>query len=124
MEEPRKTMGIQVAVGPDADAEAVAEATMQLRCELLDLDVESVEVPPVSAPPPGTRAVDITALGTLLVTIAQPELLTPVVAAIQSWLISSRQRSIKLEIEGDVLELAGVSSDEQRRLADEWLRRH
>jgi hypothetical protein len=47
-----------------------------------------------------------------------------VVAAVQSWLSRSRQRSIKLELGGDVLELTGVGSDEQRRLTDEWLRRH
>jgi hypothetical protein len=28
-----------------------------------------------------------------------------------------------LELGGDVLELSGVSSEEQRRLADAWLRR-
>jgi hypothetical protein len=37
------TLGIQVAVGPDGDAEEVAEATARLRRELLDLDVEAVE---------------------------------------------------------------------------------
>lgn len=39
MEEQPATLGIQVAVGPDANAEEVAEATLQLRRELLDLDV-------------------------------------------------------------------------------------
>jgi hypothetical protein len=124
MEARPPTLGIQLAVGPDADAEEVAEATLQLRRELLDLDVETVQLPRAGEPPPGTRGVELAALGALAVTISQSQLLTPVVAAVRSWLAGSQQRSIRLELGGDVLELSAVSSKEQRRLADEWLRRH
>jgi hypothetical protein len=124
MEERPATLGIQVAVGPDTDAEEVAEATLRLRRELLDLDVEAVDPPQAGEPPPGTRAVELAALGALAVTLAQSQLLGPVVAAVRSWLAGAPQRSIKLELDGDVLELSGVSSKEQRRLTDEWLRRH
>jgi hypothetical protein len=47
-----------------------------------------------------------------------------VLAAVRSWLAGSPQRSIKLELDGDTLELSGLSSKEQRRLVDEWLGRH
>jgi hypothetical protein len=124
MEEQPATLGIQVAVGLDADAEEVAEATLQLRRELLDLDVEAVELARAGEPPPGTRAVELAALGALVVTVAQTPLLGPVVAAVRSWLAGAQQRSIKLELDGDVLELSGLSSKEQQRLVDEWLRRH
>jgi hypothetical protein len=59
-----------------------------------------------------------------VVTIAQTPLLGEIVEAARSWLARSRQGTIKLELDGDVLELTGISSDEQRRLTDEWLRRH
>ncbi len=124
MEERPATLGIHVAVGSDTDAEEVAEATLQLRRELLDLDVDAVELPPGGEPPPGTRAVELAALGALAVTFSQSQLLAPVVAAVRSWLAGAPQRSIKLELSGDVLELTGLSSKEQRRLTDEWLRRH
>ena len=124
MEERPTKFDIHVAVGPDADDEEVAEATLQLRRELLELDVEAVEIPRAGEPPPGSRAVDLAALGALVVTVAQSQLLAAVVAAVRSWLAGSQKRSIKLELGGDVLELTGVSSDEQRRLTDEWLRRH
>jgi hypothetical protein len=124
MEERPATLGVHVAVGPGAGAEEVAEATLQLRCEFLDLDVDAVELPPAGEPPPGARAADIAELGALVVTVAQPGLLAPVLAAVRSWLAGSPRRSIKLELGGDVLELTGVSSSEQRRLTDEWLRRH
>jgi hypothetical protein len=124
MQEQPAMLGIRVIVGPGADAEDVAEATLQLRRELLDLDVEAVELPRAGEPPRGARAVELAELGALVVTVAQSQLLASVVAAVRSWLAGSRRRSIRLELGGDVLELAGVSSDEQRRLTDEWLRRH
>lgn len=124
MDDRPATLGIHVVVGSDSDAEEIAEATLQLRRELLDLDVEAVELPRAGEPPLGTRAAELAALGALAVTLAQSQLLGSVVAAVRSWLAGSQQRSIKLELGGDVLELSGVSSTEQRRLTDEWLRRH
>jgi hypothetical protein len=124
MEEQPATLAVQVAVGPDTDAEEIAEATLQLRRELLDLDVEAVELPRAGEPPPGTRGMELAALGALVVTVAKSPLLVPVVAAVRSWLAGAPDRTIKLELDGDVLELSGLSSDEQRRLTDEWLRRH
>src|SRR6266702_8314843 len=124
MEERSATLGIQLAIGPDTDTEETAEATLQLRRELLDLDVEAVELPRAGEPPPGTRAVELAALGALAITLSQSQLLTHVVAAVRSWLAGQQQRSIKLELGVDVLEMPGVSSTEQRRMVDEWLRRH
>jgi hypothetical protein len=118
------TLGISVDVGLDSDAEEVAEATSQLRRELLELDVDSVEFPPAGEPPPGARGVDLAELGALVVTVAQSHMLSTVISAVRSWLAGSQRRSIKVELDGDVLELTGVSSKEQARLTDEWLRRH
>jgi hypothetical protein len=124
MDEQTSALGVQVVVGPDGDPEETAEATLRLRRELLDLDIDAVEVPGSGEPPPGSRAVDVAALGALLVHLADSEMLAGVVAAVRSWLSGSSRRSIKLELGGDVLELRGVSSQEQRRLTDEWLARH
>jgi hypothetical protein len=120
----RQMVGISLSAGQGADAEEVAEATLQLRRELLALDVDAVEMPRSDQAPPGSRGVDVAALGALIVTISQSPLLGSVVDAVGSWLTRSGQGTIKLELGGDVLELTGVSSEEQRRLTDEWLRRH
>jgi hypothetical protein len=69
MKERPATLDIQVAVGPGDDAEEIAEATLQLRRELLDLDVDAVELPSAGEAPPGTRAVELAALGALAVTV-------------------------------------------------------
>jgi hypothetical protein len=108
----------------DADPEELADLTARLRSELLDLDMEAVEPLRAGQPPPGTRAGDLLAVGTLIASFARPELLAAIVAAVRSWLGGAGGRSVKLEIDGDALELTGVSSKEQRRLTDEWLRRH
>lgn len=116
---------LRLQVGDEnADQEELADLTARLRSELLNLDVEAVEQLRAGQPPPGTRAVDLMAIGTLVATFARPDLLTAIVAAVQSWLGGAGGRSVKLEVDGDALELTGVSSKEQRRLADEWLRRH
>jgi hypothetical protein len=117
-------LGVQVAVGLDGDAEEVAQAAMQLRRELLDLDVDAAGAREAGEPPPGSRAVDLAAVGALVVNLADSQMLAAVVAAVRSWLAGSPRRSIKLQLGDDALELTGVSSKEQRRLADEWLARH
>ncbi|MGI9009114.1 MAG: hypothetical protein ACR2FU_23500 [Streptosporangiaceae bacterium] len=116
---------LEIRLVPDAgaDAQTAADGTRQLRRELLELDVDAVDLPRAD-PPPGSRGADATVLGALVVTIAQSQLLPPVLDTVRSWLTASRQRSVKLELDGDVLELARVSSDEQRRLTDAWLARH
>ena len=107
-----------------ADPQELSDLTARLRDELLDLDLEAVERPRGGSPPPGTRAAEFVAVGTLLASFARPELLVGIVTAVRSWLGGSGQRTVKLEMDGDLLELTGVSSKEQRRLTDEWLRRH
>jgi len=124
MDKQTPALGVQLVAGPDEEAEEIAEATRQLRRELLELDVVAVDMPSAGEPPPGSRAIDVAALGALLVHLADPDMLAGVVAAVRSWLSGSSKRSIKMELNGDVLELKGVSSQEQRRLTDEWLARH
>jgi uncharacterized protein YidB (DUF937 family) len=117
-------VSLQVEAGPDADAEEVAEATAQLRRELLELDVDSVKAPEAGPPPPGSKAAEVLAIGSLIVTLVKSTGLGAVVHTIQSWISRQQQRSVKLAIDGDTLEVTGVSSEEQRRLIDEWIARH
>jgi hypothetical protein len=117
------TLALRVSVGEAADAAFVAAAAGRLREELLELDVETVERLPTGPAPPGTRAVDVAAIGGMIVTFARSGLLSNVIDVVRTWLRAQPERSITLEIDGDVLSLTGVSSAEQHRLADEWLAR-
>ncbi len=118
-----KVCGPPGGVAAIADPIARTGATLHLRRELLELDVDAVEQARAGEPPPGTRAVDFIALGTLVVTVANSGLVKAAVPPCGPGL-GSPQGSIKLQLAGDVLELTGVTSEEQRRLAGAWLRRH
>jgi hypothetical protein len=109
----------------DADAEEIAELTRRLRRALLELDVDAVEPIPEGKAPPDTKAVDALALGGLLVSLVNASgLLASVVDAIQSWVAGRGPRSVRLELDGDVLEVSGISSRRQDQLIKVWLGRH
>jgi hypothetical protein len=65
------------------------------------------------------------AIGGLAIRFAmQSAVLKSVVDTTVAWLGRQRARSVKLTLDGDTLELTGVSSDEQDRLVDQWIARH
>ncbi|MEU7827860.1 caspase family protein [Nonomuraea sp. NPDC049129] len=105
-----------------ADAQELERLTAGLRGELLELDVLDV-APETGEPPPGARAILSFAVGGLVISLAGMDLLAAVVNAVTAWLQRDQNRSVKLGVDGDLLELTGVPSREQRRLTDEWLRR-
>jgi hypothetical protein len=122
--DPLLQVAIEVDAGPGADAEELDALTTQLQCELQELDLEAVERVRQGQAPPEARAVDVLALGTLLVTIARPVALSSAVEAVRCWLSGRSQRSVKLEIDGDVLEVTGLSTADQRALISAWLARN
>ncbi|MEV0389322.1 caspase family protein [Nonomuraea sp. NPDC050643] len=105
-----------------ADAQDLDQATVRLRDELLDLDVV-VSAAGGGEVPEGARAVLSFTIGGLVIALAGSELLGAIVNAVTSWLNRNQHRSVKLDIEGDVLELTGVRAKEQRELVEVWLRR-
>jgi hypothetical protein len=118
-------LAIEVDAGAGAGAEELDQLTMQLWRELSELDLDSVERARQGVAPAGARAADVLALGTLLVAMAKPLAVLPaVVGVIRTWLAGRGERSVKLEIDGDVLEVTGLTSDDQRRLISSWIDRH
>jgi len=118
------TLRLEVGVEPDADAAELDEATLKLRRELLQLDVADVECPADGhPPPPGTRAVEAALLGTLVVTAAN-DLVGAVVRAVASWIGRRQNRSVKLEIDGDSIEVTDPSAEDQQRMIEAFLARH
>lgn len=110
-----------------ADAERLALLTGYLRQELLQLEVQDVTAPRVGEPPPGARALDVAAVGALLVSLSSSvEGLRAVVAAVRRWLAGGERvrRTVRLEIGGDTLELSEATAADQDRLIDVFIRRH
>jgi hypothetical protein len=110
-----------------ADAERLAALSGYLRAELLELDVENVASIAVGEPPPGARAAGVAVVGGLLVTIGQAaDSLQSVIVVIGEWLRRGERthRKVRLELDGDVLELSAASAADQERLIGLFASRH
>ena len=107
-----------------ADSERMEQLTLALRRELLQLDVEDVEPVRTGPAPEGTRAIDVAAVGTLLVTLtSSAAALTGVVNTVRGWLAQGSQgRTVELTIGDKTLKLAGASDEQQDQLIREFLR--
>src|SRR3954462_5126376 len=104
-----------------ADAERVDLLTGHLRRDLDQLDVDDVRSLPGGVAPPGTRAFDVAVVGGLIVSLGtSAQALSSVLAAVRSWLSRSPGpvRTVRLELDGDVLELSQASASEQERLLE------
>lgn len=118
-------LGLYIEADPEADAEELAELAVRLREQLLELDVESADPATAGQAPPGTRAGEIFVAGALTVMLAlSKKLLTALTETVQSWVSLGGARSVKLELDGDVLEVTGITRRDQRELIQTWIDRH
>jgi hypothetical protein len=116
---------VEVTAGADSDAEELAELTNQLRNELLEFDVDAVDLPSAGEAPDLSKGIGLLAAGGLVVRFVLGDgRLQSIIDGIRSWLARQHRRSIKLTLDGDSLELTGVTSAEQDRLVEFWLIRH
>ena len=117
---------VKLVIDAGEDAQERDDLTTKLRRELLRLDVDAVERPSAGEAPPGARAVDLVALGTLIVTISKgAAAIAPLIAAIRSWLTTRGGGTVKVQIGNDHIEVTGTDlSDEQKALVAMWTRRH
>ncbi|MGH3684850.1 MAG: hypothetical protein ACRDRU_18525 [Pseudonocardiaceae bacterium] len=118
-------LGLRIETDPEADAAELAELAVGLREWLLELDIESADSLTAGQAPPGTRAGEIVVAGALTVMLTlSKKLLTALTETVQSWVCALGGRSVKLEIDGDVLEVTGITRDDQRELIEAWISRH
>jgi hypothetical protein len=121
---PHASLEIQVDVAC-SDSEELAELTAKLRRELLQLDVDAVDHAVAGEAPPGAKAIDVIVIGTLIVSLGRNAAkLGSVVRMVQSWVGKRPDRTVKLELDGDAIEITGASARDQQRLIDLWIDRH
>jgi hypothetical protein len=121
----RAEIQVELRLPDGADAEELDAATARLRDELLDLDVERVERVRGGEAPPGARSGELAALGELLLVLARnTETISSVLGSLRAWLGRDHGRSVRLVIDGDSLEVTGISSREQERLIETFVARH
>jgi hypothetical protein len=120
-----RELSVEVQAELDTDAEELAQLAGRLRAELLDLDVDAVRRPVRVDAPADAKGAGLLAFGELVVgLVASPEVLASIIDTVRSWLGRNRARSVKLTLDGDALEVSGVSSAEQDRLIELWVSRH
>jgi hypothetical protein len=116
---------VRIEAEPDADREELVALAVRLREWLLPVGVESVGLVAAGPAPSGTRSAEVFVAGVLTVLFARSsELLGKLVDVVQSWLSSSGARSVRLELDGDVLEVTGITRGDQRELIQIWIDRH
>jgi hypothetical protein len=118
-------LDLRIQVDAGDDPEQRDDLTRRLRAELLQLDVERVEVPAAGEAPPGARAVDIAAIGQLVVTVGQSATaIGAVVGLVQSWLSRTGRGTIEITTsDGDSVKVSGRLSPEQRELLQTFVDR-
>ena len=82
-----------------------------------------VELSRSGTAPAGAKSVDPIEWGTLLVAIGSSPALMMLVRTANAWIARQRQGRIRVKIGEDELVLTGASSEDQRRVIDDWLAR-
>ena len=109
----------------DADAEIFEQLTYGLRDELLETPVDSVDVPTIGEAPEGSRAIGIAAIGALVIKYAgSADVVEKVLGVVRSWFNKKPDaRTLKVTINGDVLELTAATLQQQQELIDAFVKR-
>jgi hypothetical protein len=119
MSDPRNEVRLQIRM--DADAEELEHARAQLERELLEVGAaDRVSGGPT---PVETLGIDPVARGTFVVAVGR-NAIGSFVGVVRSWVSRRSSTAVKLELDGDVIELTGVSREEQNRLVEAFLARN
>jgi len=94
----------------------------KLRAAVLNAGAAAVKPLPAAAPDRGKTDLGFV-VGALTVSL-QPEAVQAVVHAVRQWLTGRLGRKVTISLDGDHLEVTGISSEDQRRLIDAFLSRH
>ncbi len=118
-------LALSVDGGAGADQDELERLARSLRSELLELDVDAVEPAATGPAPNDARAVEALVVGALVVRLARStEALSSLVGTVRAWLGTHADRRVRLELDGDVIELTGASDEERLRLVETWIKRH
>ena len=107
-----------------AEAERVEDLAQILGAEILEAGMGDVAVARGGVPPPGSRAVDVAAVGGFLVTISSSaDAFHHLVGVVRGWLDRApAERVVELAVGGQTLRLSNASADQQERLVEVFIR--
>ena len=122
MSAPRNQISLRISGHDDADPSELAREVLNLRSELLALDIDSVDAPAAGPAPPGSKGSVAEVAGTLLLTMQQSvPLISALVGALHDWISRDAARSVKIELDGQSIDVAGITADQQERLIQAFL---
>lgn len=107
---------------PALETEQLDELTSGLRLELLDAGVPNVPAVDEIEPPPGARAVDVAAIGSVIVTLAGGiALLRETLTLVREWRARHRTVGVRIKLSDREIELTGASEQTEARLVEAFL---
>jgi hypothetical protein len=92
------TLYLQVDTKADIAPEQLDHLVRQLRRDISELEVESVEPVRIGALPAGAKSADALALGSLAVVLL-PSLLPKLIDFLQNWLLRGENQNVKLKLQ-------------------------
>ena len=81
----------------NGDPAELYELTRQLRAEVEELNIDSIEQVSAGVAPEGTKAVDLTAIGQMAVTLA-PAIVPPLFDLLKSWVERKPSTPVKIRV--------------------------
>lgn len=111
-------------VETDGSAEDLADRTINLREELLELDIDDVDAVAAGPAPPGSRALDSETLGALLVTVQQSiPVASALIDTVKDWVgrNSPTGCTVRVSVGDKSIEITGASSENQDKLVQQFV---
>jgi hypothetical protein len=119
---------LDIDAGEESDSEELDRLTRQLRDEIKEIDVESVEIVRGGAAPAGAKAVELTTMGSLAVAVL-PAVIPPLIQLVTAWVQRGDNRKIRIKTNyaGRSVEVElspkTMSADEMKAMIDTLLAR-
>lgn len=117
-----ESLSIEIGEGPEAEDVDIDTSALQLRRELLELDVDAVERAPGVAEIGAKGGSELT--GVLIVTLSNSTALVAMMGVLKTWLKRKQGRKIRITIGKNSLELDQPSPTDQARLISSWIDWH
>jgi hypothetical protein len=115
-------MTVHIKPEEEDDKQEIDSLSRSLRDDLSHLDVEEVHLL-YEKPPPDSKAVEGAAIGSMIVDFGGGAAIKEVPQTVQAWIQRNENRSIILEIEGDKIDVKGISGKDQQKIIDAWIMR-
>jgi hypothetical protein len=114
-------MKVRIKQEDEDEKQEIDSLSRNFREDLLNLrNVEEVHLL-YEKPPPDSRAFDGVALGSMVVDIVGGGAIKEVTQTVQAWIERNENRSITIEMDGEKIDVKGISAKDQQKIIDAWV---